>query len=448
MSKPSLPPVNHAALLVGAGLLSLLPLYCFLLVGDLAWSLKERAVQELVKAQLREYSRDPLLLNILFGVIPALIALFAAPALGAWSDRTRTRFGRRIPFLLALTPLLAGSLVLLAMSQPLADYLWRASGADPAKHDQYVIACMGVLWVLFDLFSIVINALFIALVNDTVPREVLGRFFAFFRIVSLAAGAAFFFIVFRNDVPSVASKAMLIIAAIFAAGFLLLCAGVREPSYPPPAAERRSLLGRLRAEREGAPWFFILLFAAVGMAVICVLPVNINGYNAMAQFNVDRGSYGQAIALTYCISILLAWPLGWLADRVHPMRIGLVTLALYAIGMLLAWMFVSSRESYLFWLVVHGVLAGVFLTGTASLLPLVLPRERFSELAAFSASVTAILAMFLAAGTGFVLSWSGKDFRLIFLVSGLTATCAVVLWATAMNAHERRAGSLRSYGSG
>src|SRR5689334_564425 len=106
MSKPLRPSVPNAALLVGGGLMTLLPLYAFLLAGDLAWSLKERAVQELVKAQLREFSRDPVLLNILFGVLPALIALFAAPAVGAWSDRTRSRFGRRIPFLLVLTPLL------------------------------------------------------------------------------------------------------------------------------------------------------------------------------------------------------------------------------------------------------------------------------------------------------------------------------------------------------
>jgi hypothetical protein len=56
--------------------------------------------------------------------------------------------------------------------------------------------------------------------------------------------------------------------------------------------------------------------------------------------------------------------------------------------------------------------------------------------------------MVLAAGTGLLISWSGNDFRLIFLASGLSATLAVVLWACAMNAHERRAGSLRSYGSG
>ena len=47
-------------------LLPLLPLFGYLLLGDLVWSLKERAVQERVKAQLREFSQHPVLLNILF----------------------------------------------------------------------------------------------------------------------------------------------------------------------------------------------------------------------------------------------------------------------------------------------------------------------------------------------------------------------------------------------
>jgi Na+/melibiose symporter-like transporter len=56
-------------------------------------------VQELFKVHLMRFSQDATLLNILIGAMPALIALTLGPLIGAWSDRTRSRFGRRIPFI-------------------------------------------------------------------------------------------------------------------------------------------------------------------------------------------------------------------------------------------------------------------------------------------------------------------------------------------------------------
>jgi MFS family permease len=421
--------LRHAPPLLAAGLLSLLPLYFFLLMGDLAWSLKERAVQEVVKAQLREFSQNPVLLNVLFGALPAMLSLLFGPLVGAWSDRTRTRLGRRIPFLLCGAPLIAASLVGLAYSEALADAVVAWFGIDPAFRRETVIACMGAFWALFELLSITSNALFIALVNDTVPKPMLGRFFGLFRIVSLAVGAAFFYVVFGNDLPSVARQVMLAIAAVYLAGFTLLCACVREPECPPPSALAAPPgLGRLRAPGGEAPWFYVLLFAALGMATTSLLPVNINSYNAISQFGVDRSSFGHAVALTYCISIVLALPLGWLADRVHPLRVGFAALTLYALCMLGAWFLVVGRTSFLIWFVVHGVLAGAFLTGTAALLPSLLPRARFSELAAFSASVTALLAMVFTLAMGAALDWSGSDFRLMFLAAGLVALAGAGLW--------------------
>ncbi|KQW93635.1 hypothetical protein ASC94_13595 [Massilia sp. Root418] len=427
-------------LLLAAGLASLLPLCFFLLMGDLAWSLKERAVQEVVKAQLREFSQHPVLLNVLFGALPALLSLLFGPLVGAWSDRTRTRLGRRIPFLLCGAPLLSGSLVGLAYSEALADASLAWFGIDAAYRREAVIACMGVFWALFELFSITGNALFIALVNDTVPKPLLGRFFGLFRIVSLAVGAAFFYVVFGNDLPSVARQVMLAIAGVYLVGFAILCAFVREPDCPPPSALAAAPgLGRLRAPGDDAPWFYVLLFAALGMATTSLLPVNINSYNAISQFGVDRNSFGHAVALTYCISIVLALPLGWLADRVHPLRVGFAALALYALCMLGAWFLVVGRTSFLVWFVVHGVLAGAFLTGTAALLPALLPRARFSELAAFSASATALLAMVFTLAMGAALDWSGRDFRLIFLAAGLVALAGACLWYCVLRLF-RRAG--------
>jgi cytochrome bd-type quinol oxidase subunit 2 len=61
--------------------------------------------------------------------------------------------------------------------------------------------------------------------------------------------------------------------------------------------------------------------------------------------------------------------------------------------MLAAWRLVDERSGFLAALIVHGVLAGCFLTGTVSLLPALLPRERFSQLAAVSASLTALMVV-------------------------------------------------------
>lgn len=427
-------------------------LFCFLLLGDLGWSLKERAVPDLFKVQLREFSQDTVLLNILFGAAPALIAMLLGPAVGAWSDRTRTRLGRRIPFLLVCAPLVSASMVGLAYSQPLGELLWRLAGAAPGMRERYVVATMCAFWTVYELFTVLANALFVALVNDTVPLRILGRFFGAFRIVSLGVGVAFFYFVFDNDLPAVVRPVMLTVAAAYLAGFLVLCKGVREPAYPPPEAPAGAVpglgLGTLRAEGEAAPWFYLLLFATLGIATICVLPVNINSYNAIGQFGVDRSDYGRAVAAAYSISIVLAMPVGWLADRFHPLRVGYVALGLYALCMLGAWLLVSGRLSFLIWFVVHAVLAGTFLTGTAALLPALLPRARFSSLAALSASMTALLTVVFTVGMGALLDWNGHDFHVIFLAAGLLAALGTASWRLLLAMHERRQVAAESPRSG
>ncbi|MRW94196.1 hypothetical protein GJ699_29905 [Duganella sp. FT80W] len=373
-----------------------------MLIGDLGWSLRERSVQELFKMHLLSFSQDATLLNILIGAMPALIALSLGPLIGAWSDRTRTRYGRRIPFLFGTALVTAGGMLGMAFSSSLV--------------------ALAISWTVFEMATIVGNPLFIALINDTVPRHILGRFFGLFRIVSLATGAGFFALFFRNDLVTVFQPLLGAITGVYLVCMLLVCWRVREPTYDAPVAR--------------APWRFSQpgdaqwgrLFAAIAMAAVAVLPININALNACAQFGADAGDFGGAIALTYAISILLAWPLGWLADRYHPLRVGAVVLTLYALCMLGAWRLVEGRTGFLLALIVHGVLSGCFLTGTVSLLPALLPRARFSQLAAISASLTALLVVISTVGLGALLDATGRDYRLLYLAGALSAGCAVLLW--------------------
>ncbi len=417
---------GRSALTPVRGAQGLAALFFFLLLGDLAWSLKERSVQELAKAQLYILSDNALVLNALFGALPALIVMGAGPLIGAWSDRTRSRFGRRIPFLFASAPLVLISMVALAYSNDLAAMVGKAIAAPQSAQPSLRIMSMTLCWMFFEIFTTIANALFIALINDTVPRKIIGRFFGMFRIVSLGAGALFFYFVFGKAMPDALRPLLLIIGAIYFLGFLLLCRGVNEPAYPAPASMPAHPF-RVHADSE-APSLYPLLYIALAIATISVLPININSFNAKAQFGVSQHAFGEAIALTYMISIALALPLGWLADRFHPVSIGFVVLVAYAASMLAAWFLIDGRTSFLFWFVVHGVLAGCFLTGTASLLPMLLPGGRFSEMAAFSASVTSLLAVVATLGLGLLLDYSGRNFRLMFLAGGVAAALAALAW--------------------
>jgi maltose/moltooligosaccharide transporter len=402
--------VRDEGVSVRTGRTGLLVLCALLLIGDLGWSLRERSVQELFKVHLLRFSQDATLLNILIGAMPALVALSLGPLIGAWSDRTRSRYGRRIPFVLGTAVVTTIGMLGMAFSTSLA--------------------ALAVFWTIFEMATIVGNPLFLALINDTVPRPILGRFFALFRIVSLATGAGFFALFFRNELMSGFQALLLTITAVYLCCMLLVCWRVREPHYGLAPAARKGW--RLLQPGDGR-WG--RLFAAMSMGAVAVLPININALNACAQFGVDAGSFGEAIALTYAISILLAWPLGWLADRYHPLRVGCAVLLLYALCMLAAWRLVDGRSSFLLALVVHGVLAGCFLTGTVSLLPALLPRERFSQLAAVSASLTALLVVVSTVGLGALLDATGRDFRLLYLAGSLTAGCGVVRWRSLLKRH-------------
>lgn len=425
--------------MAGAALALGLPgLFFFLLSGDVAWSLKERAMPDLFKFQLRAFSQDPVLLNILFGALPSAVSMFIGPVVGAWSDRTRTRLGRRIPFLQVCAPLVSASIVGLAYSAQLGTALWHWAGSVPGMRERYIVGFMCLCWTLCEVFTVLINALFIALINDTVPQRILGRFFGLFRMISLGIGVMFFYFVFGNELPAVTQPVMLAIAVVYLAGFILLCKGVVEPAYPPPTPAQKAGLQVLHSDDGTSPWFFLLLFFTLAIAASCVLPMNINSYNAIEQFGVDRTDYGRAVAAAYSISIVIALPVGWLADRFHPLRIGYVTLGLYALCMLVAWKFVSGRLSFLTWFMVHSVLAGTFLTGTAALLPALLPRARFSSLAALSASITGLVVVCAALGMGMLLDVNGREFHVMFLVAGLLAALGTACWHLLLKLHKRR----------
>jgi maltose/moltooligosaccharide transporter len=409
----------------------LVGLFSLLLLGDFAWSLKERSVGDVFKAVLKEYSSNATLLASLTGALPALITMTIGPMIGGWSDGYRSRYGRRVPFLAATAPIIGLSMIGLAYCEAIGDLLNRLLGGAADERGVAVIVTMAVFWTIFEVSTIIGNAIFIALINDTVPRQVIGRFFGVFRIFSLAVGAGFFWCFFDNGLLSIFRPLLLCIAGAYVVGFLLLCYLVREGTYPEPLPKVKLPVGtRIHSYVRSifTVRFFTLLFIVWGVASISFMPININSFNAKDQFQVDKSGYGQALAITYIISMCLAYPLGWLSDRFHPLRMGLITLALYAMVMFSAWFLVTDPRSFTVFFIAHGVLSGSFFTSTAAMLLLLLPRAHFSAYAAASAALTAVMTMTVSLSLGGILDLSGRDFRIIFLIGALLSATAVLGW--------------------
>ena len=147
----------------------------------------------------------------------ALVAMVVCPLVGAWSDRTRSRLGRRKPFLIAGTILNVVGLLALAFI--------------PATPDALVPYMLAFLWV--ELFNNLAAAPYSALIPDVVPPEQRGSASGWMGLMmvlgSFAGGFIGLVLPWIGGVPG----AYVILSAVLLVSMLGTVLTFREP--PPPA---------------------------------------------------------------------------------------------------------------------------------------------------------------------------------------------------------------------
>jgi len=404
----------------GAGLLIL---FCWLLWGDFAWALKERSVSSAMQIMLKKFGAADWMMGVLVGAVPPAIAMIFFPIISYHSDRHRGRWGRRIPFLLIPAPITAAAMIGLALSPALAIRLSDALGERSPGVNACTLLLFAVFWTMFDFASAAANGLFVALINDVVPTEVLGRFFGAFRIFSLAAGMAFNYWLL-GKVESHFAAIFIGIGVVFGLGFSLMCLNIKEGEYPPPPPRdpRGGLGSFLRAtsgylrECFGKP-FYLIAFAVMAVPSLVFAPVNLFSIFFAKSIDMNFDTLGKWTAAMYLISTLLSYPLGMLADRFHPLRVGMVVLGLY--GMLTLWggLFIHDAVTFTIGYVGGGVLAGAWMTSTASLALRLLPKAKFAEYNSALGIVHCLAQILIGPALGALLDLSGHVYRYSYLAS-------------------------------
>lgn len=406
-------------------------LFSWLLFGDFAWNSRERAVTPLAQLMLKAGGASDTIIGLLAASLPAALGMFVAPVVGYRSDRYRSRFGRRIPFLIVSTPLAAAAMVGIAFAPAAGSWLDRLLGASSPGEPLCFLVFFCACWIVFEVAAIIGNSLFLALINDVVPREILGRFFGLFRAVSLGVGVLFNFFL-MGKAETYLFEMLVVLALVYGIGFGLMCLRVKEGEYPPVPDEEahEGFADSLRRYwRECFTHrYYLWLFGALAIAQVAFAPVNTFAIFYAKSVGLSMDSYGKALAASFMISLAISYSIGALADRIHPLRVAIASLILY-LGLCIWAMFGAvSPNAFAVAFIGHVVITGIFFTGTASAGQRLFPKEKFAQFASAAQLVFGLCTMLLPPAMGLILDLSGHLYQLTFVVGGLFSVAALVFF--------------------
>lgn len=316
----------------------------------------------------------------------------------------------------------------LAATPNLGSWIQLHAGSHAPSQAVCRIGVFAFFWTVLEIAAIITNSrLFGALINDVVPAPLVGRFFGLFRLVGLAVAISFNYWLMGNA----DSHWQVLLAAmglLYGAGITLMCFGVKEGQYPPPppipqADKEHGVLGMVHMYLQDcfSNPYYLWFFAAITFGLVTFVPVNSFALYHARSLGISDGRFGKCQTLGYLISLILSYPLGMLADRFHPLRLGILFCFLYAAVAAFGFFFGLTAPAFFAALACHTVLSGCYITGTASLAQRLLPPLRFAELASAAGVCSAIALMIVPPTMGGFVQWMGHDYRYVFLVGSLLA---------------------------
>jgi MFS family permease len=437
----------------GAGLAAL---FFWLLLGDFSWSLRDRSVAPMAQWYLNHLGVSSLLFGLLISSLPAALGLVLGPVISVKSDRHRGPRGRRVPFLLVTTPVAALGMVGLGLTPLIARGIHAVLPG--AGETLAAVVSFGVFWTMWEVGTIASKAVFNGLVNDVVPKPLLGRFYGLFRAIGLLDGMVFNFWI-MGLVPAHFTLILCVVGVFYGMTFMVVCLKVREGGYPPPPPPesagggggavagwaRRGAAETRRYCRECfSRSYYVAVFALLMLAGVQSVPVNVFTIPQAKALGVSMDVYGKFVALSFLISLCLSFFIGWLADRFHPLRMAMVTLAGYAAVAVWGGFCATTPAAFLAAWVLHSVLGGAYLTGAASLGQRLFPHARFAQFASAGEAFVAVANMVLAPAVGLLIDATGKDYRLTFF-AGAALSCGALGCAAYVHTRFKRLGGPANY---
>lgn len=307
----------------------LITVFLYLLWGDFCFTLMETVVPSVMPIKFNALGTPNWVLGLILTTIPNLMNTVINPFVSFWSDRFRSPWGRRIPFLAGATPFLVIFLILLGYSEPIAHWIGRTFFGGENANLTVILIVIGVFMVCFQFFNLFITSIYYYLFNDVVPDAFLARFMALFRMVGTAAGASYNYFVLKYA-ESHMQEIFLYSALLYLIAFVMMCWKVKEGKYPPPPANLDNRTGFLSNLKTYAKecfthrfyWFFFLGNTCFAMTWVSGVYHLLTATRVIGLSLETLGKIGSVAAI---VSLVLLYPAGIISDRYHPLRALLVS---------------------------------------------------------------------------------------------------------------------------
>lgn len=396
-------------------------LFFWLLLGDVVFVLMNEMEPKMLPLILKSHQATDKEIAFIVGTIVALMNFFITPIVSYRSDRKRSRWGRRIPYLLWATPFVAVFLAVTAfvpeITQALLRWPWSRTILEWAPVSSPVVAVYALLIFVYEIFHMVVASIFFYLFRDVVPTCVLGRFLALFRV--FGALGSFMVNYWLLGLSLTHTREIFLgVAVIYCLGFVGMCLFVKEGEYPPvessashpasgqPGARRFGALRTFFRESFREPIYWWIYLAAAMIGALYVLQAFVVFFPQL-ELGLSLDEIGKMNAWASLAWIPLALPVGWALDRWGPIRVLSLCLVVQCAVAGTSFLFVAGKQSYL----IAAIGASAFFPFGLTMLSLTMlfqrlyASERFGQLSAAASIVrTLIVASMISPFIGWLLS--------------------------------------------